>query len=600
MIDRIDQNRLVLPTLTDGPASLATALQDPSPSDDLAELMPERHTAAESLGPARLLDLPAAPVMTDARRAEIDRFVGANVWAFEGGRGHREPIGGERIGHALVGNSELGELNAPERSHLATSAVEAWSRIRSHHNVNDATNIVRRDPDAAEAFSEALASTAAETDFEAHDNPPEFLTETGGTRVEQWIRAIKRRQHRQTLQFADHMRHRAFTLDAGTAAAAYKGREDVLGKELAQGSPYTQMHALEAVADGRISGDAADTLVGTMFTHADQYDLRIERNQAAFADALAMVANPDVGLAADAERELVADRLTGILGTEGGQSLLFGRTVPDTQRNWALAHVLDDPSWTAETTRNGWESDIVINQFARETEAEFASRGFAGIEISDDVLRSAIGRALDEPPVEEAATAGTDAAQADGADQAEEGQTARISDLLNQNAGAEAWISVVPIAVSSNRFGLEQHTLFRIDRADGKASFVNQNGTYYETLDDWQTENELPAGRMVAAAGLEPGAELIGPINTEAVVDTFDEYVGLSIDWSKSNLSLLNVAHRMIGMGSTSAMVSAGISGAYAGGLDDSDLEDEHERGVDGGDFTDPLLQGGSTPIDEQ
>lgn len=522
------------------------------------------------------------PQITPERKAQIDEFVAQNADATDRfmGVGY-DSAGGERVGAALVGDSDLGRLTSQEQTYLAQGAAAEWQRHPNYENITEAADRVQGDPGASRALAGALAEKAAEADA------AEPLAENAG-------RAARRTRSRQD-NYADHMREIAVETDPAATAAAYAGQEETLGREVMSMSRDAQRGIWNAIADRRIDGQAADKLATTTFLYAEDHDLRSAESQRAMGDALAMAAQPGTDAASRAERQILADRLTNVLGSDGGRELLLNDKVMPEVRAWALENVMADPAWNADALSDGWESDIVTTKMGQETAERYAARGTEGQELTGNALRNTVGQAIGETPDKLPSEDETPAARAErlaaGMDHGYYGdgtRAAKIADMIEETGGAGAKVSVVPVSVTSNEFGVANFNVFRVERQDGSVAFVDDKGQRYRDLEHWQNKNELPPGRMTHAEGLKPGEDLIAPENTRMVVDTFGEHAGRVLDYTAMGVGVVAGAAIIIGTGGTAAIVAAGAAGAYTAGRAGAEIYDESQRGVDVFDMSNP------------
>ncbi|MGD1884888.1 MAG: DNA/RNA non-specific endonuclease [Paracoccaceae bacterium] len=534
--------------------------------------------------------------VTPERRAEIDAYVSSHARATEGDRRNTDQVGGTRVGEALLGRSDLGELTPEEREYMAQEAVGVWSRYGARENITEAVQAVQRDAAATRALAKALSEEAAAADFDAQDNPPVIASDTSGqTWQERRERAKAARAIASREDFVDHIRQTAFEADPLTAARAYEGREDILGREVMNMSPDVQRDVLVAVANRQINGEGADRLVSSMFVYAQSGDMEDPQNQRAFADALAMTAQPATHPTPTAERQIISNRLAAVLGEGGAHNLLLSKNVQPEVRGWALENVMGNGAWNADTLSDAWESDIVTAAFGEQTAAQYAARGTEGQLLTDDALLNTVGQAISERPSElppeDETSAAREARLAAGLDHRYYGNDTRAATIarnIEELGGGGARVSVVPVSVTSNEFGVAAFNVFRVERADGSVGFVDDQGRKYDDFDDWTGNEELPQGQMTYPAGLEPGAALIDPKATRGVVDTNWERFGQVLDWAAVGVGVVAGAAIVVGTGGTAAILAAGAAGAYTAGTAGADLYEDHQRGLDVLDFSNP------------
>ena len=395
--------------------------------------------------------------------------------------------------------------------------------------------------------------------------------------------------------FGTHMLEHAAELDGIATLRAFEGQEARLGEAFPEMSDAGRQARLRAVADGDVMGDTADAFVTSAFVYATPSDLRNADTQRAMADALAATAYEGGDPRETARRNLAADRLAGVLAEGGGRELLLSEDIQPEVRAWALENVLSDARWNGEALSDGWGSDVVTTAFAEQTQAQYAARGSEGAELTGDALRNTVGQAIgerpDQLPPEDESTAARDARLAAGLDHGYYGDETRAAGLAKtiEDVGGEgASVSVVPVAVTSNDFGVAAFNVFRVERADGEVRFVDDQGLVYRDFDHWRSKNELPPGRTSYPEGLEPGADLVEPENTRRVVDTVGERLGQVLDYAAIGVGVVAGAAIIVGTGGTAAIIAAGAAGAYTAGRAGAEIYDDHQRGVDVLDFSNP------------
>lgn len=538
---------------------------------------------------------PQLPLLSEERRAAINTYVEENAEARYGlGPFTVNDVGGTRVGEALTGQSdELGALTRAEQDYLATTAAASWASTNHQTNASEAADAVRDDPQAAAALARAFATPSADTArIHARDIPTIASPEWNA--------------------FQAHALDTAVALDPATAVDAFAGVEDRLaGTATYRMDIASRQGLLQTVVDGRVTGEAADRLVTGMFVHAERSDFETgvftgedETLRAPMAQALAMVAHPSPHPTAQAERALLAGRLETILSTEGGRDLLANEDVRPEQRLWALEQVTQNPDWTPDMLDKGWESDVVSSAFAEQTAVQFGARDPDGEVLRDAALSNMVGTALGQQPDN---LPGPDETDADAAarlaqgtnyayfsDESPTAEIARRIEAATQD-DPEARISVIPVTVTSNEFGVAQIPVFRIDRSDGSTAFVDNEGGTYRDLDHWESKNELPQGRFVAADGLDLHNELSAPDNTRRVIDTWSERAGDIGDKVAMGVGIgAGVALATIAIvgsgGAATPFLLAGAAGAggWTATRAGSELYDDYQRGHDILDWSDP------------
>ena len=510
------------------------------------------------------------------RAREIDRWVESNANATS----WFDDDGGENVGAALTGDSDLGALTAAEQSYLARQSVEAWKSRQSGETIREAAEAVRDDPAARRALADAMSMPAAE---EARH------FEAGGS---YWDR-------QGALAFRHKMLEQAVSLDPQQVIENFEGAETSLGDwAMTEMSTANQTRLLNLVSSGHVGADAADRLTTSMFFHAEASDIRKGDMPAAMATALARVAHPDLPNGDASGRVAMEARLTDVLETGGGRELLFGQEIHPDQRAWALQQVSSNSSWTAEALGDGWESDVVTTAYAEQVQERYAARGTEPYVLGGEALRNTIGQAIGLPPTvlpdATETAAQRDARIGEGLNHRYYEANERIDTIaarIAEYGGPDAQVSVVPVTVTTKEHGATVHNVFRVEGNDGGVHFVDDHGLKYDTLHDWETESRLPEGRMTYPAGLEPGGELVSPRNTPEVDDTFWEHAGRIGDAVALGVGVVAGVALVVGTGGTAAIVAAGVSGGYAASRAGAQLHDDHQRGIDITDLSNPQVR---------
>lgn len=531
-------------------------------------------------------ELDLSPPMSDARQADIDAFVEENALATtsEWVIGTNE-VGGTRVGEALTGNSELGTLTIDERDYLAERAVTAWSVDQNRENLIDVQAAVAGDPVASRAMAAALAAPAGEAARHFEDGGRYYETEGAS-------------------DYRDDMLEAAIDLDPAAAVRAFEGVEHVLAAR-AMGEPVSVAgipgmadDLLDAVNDGQVSRAAADRMVSAMFVHATENNVP-HATAERLAEAISHVTYPAVTSATEPARVLYENRLTEVLTSGGGRELLLNENVTPETRAWALDMVATDATWTAEALENGWESDVVTLAHGEMVAERYSEMGVIDLEIDGMPLRNVVGQSLglmpdNLPPVDEtAADAAARLAAGTGyAYYSADSHAAHIADQIEAIGGPGAMVSVVPVAITSNEFGVASTAVFRVESTDGSVGFVDDQGQTYEDLDHWQSQNELPPGRFTAAEGLEPGAPLAAPENTRLVRDSFGEWARSVGDTAALVVGVGAGIAIIVGSAGTGTFLVAGAAGLYTAGRAGEELYQDQRRGHDILDFSNPEMRG--------
>lgn len=558
----IEQLSRDLKVVNDQVAAL-TGPQDTSSTESLEQTMEQT---------VEVIDENANP----ERMREIDQWVDdkANATSFW------DDNGGENVGAALNGDSDLGPLTTVEQQYLANQSVEAWQSRQSSETIREATEAVQGNPAARRALANAMSTPAA-------DEAQHF--EDGGAYYDR----------PGALAFRHEMLEHAVSLDATTVIQNFDGAESSLGDwAMTEMSSANQTLLLESVAAGRVDQSAADRLTTSMFFHAEPSDIRSGEMADAMAGALARVSHPDLPGGNTATRSNMEARLTEVFEQSGGRDLLFGEEIHPEQRAWALEQVSTNPAWTSEALQDGWESDIATTAYAEEVQAGYASRGTEPYILGGEALRNTIGQAIGMEPTALPSDTETAAQQAtrlgDGLNHRYYEVNERIDTIaarIEEYGGPNAQVSVVPVTVNMEDHGASVHNVFRVEGQDGSVHFVDDQGLKYDSLADWENESRLPKGVMTYPEGLIPGADLVTPRNTPDVVDTFWQHAGRVGDAVALGVGVVAGAALVIGTGGTAAIVAAGAAGGYAATRAGAELHDDHQRGIDITDLSNPQVR---------
>ena len=571
-INDINRQRPVRAVEPKKPAALEAAVPKPVAQQPAAAPPAPKAAAPE---PER----PGAPTLSEARKGQIDGWVDQNKDATGGWWIFTDNQAGDRVAEALKGESDLGRLNSAEMDYLAGKATDHFAQGNRGEAIREAAAGVSGDPAASAALARAYAQPAA--DDQAH-----FAT--GGTTLNTAEGNAARH---------DLLRE-AVRLDPAATVEAFADNEDALAKLAVQGMGATEVQGLmQAVSDRRIPAEAADRLVSAAFVQSDAGDVKNRTTREAMADALAMIRRPGTEPADAAARDMLSERLEGVMATGGGRDLLFGENIRPEQRAWAFEQVMTDDAWNADTLQDGWTSDTVTTAFAGSANEKFAAIP-PQQELEGNALRNTVGQAMgaepdllpgeDETPDQASARV---AAGMDHAYYSDESAAAEIATKIEEAGGPGARVSVVPVTLTSNDFGAATIPVFRVDRADGSSAFVDNAGHTYRDFEHWRTSNTLPEGKMAYSEGLQPGAALAKPENTPGVTDTFGEWAGKIGDYVALGAGIVAGGALIIGTGGTGALLVAAGAGAWMAGRAGTDLAAEHDRGGDILDFSDPNIR---------
>jgi hypothetical protein len=269
------------------------------------------------------------------------------------------------------------------------------------------------------------------------------------------------------------------------------------------------------------------------------------------------------------DRKATIDRMTAILSTRRGRTLFFGSTtgngnVPAETRNMALQIVLADPSITADTlsTGNVWENTALLVPLAQKDNTPF--RDDTPHTYSGKGLENMIGQSMGFQP-----TIPTNLSKQQvytelttnklslfsGKDGEAVKKVAEAIRKIGGDGNNSAQVTVLPITYSNAETGTIRLPLYRVQTPKGE-QYVDNIGRTYSDFKTWQTENKLPAGKMVF------------PENGHLIRDGQD---GIKLDWSNTPLTIdkpAKVAAKILDYAALTGGIVVGIAAIYGtGGL---------------------------------
>ena len=270
--------------------------------------------------------------------------------------------------------------------------------------------------------------------------------------------------------------------------------------------PMAQDRVLKAMNAGPHT-DATAAVVQNVFADATPMAIQaIPGMQHDMARALAREWHPEGGAAEQADEK----RLDGILGTDQGKELLFGRgndgQMPVDARVNALAEIRSNKSITASTlqqTDDPWMNPAIVAPIAQANAGQFLSlRGDSAQTLSGTDLDNTVGYAMGFQPTVPKGMSATDAEAKAANGQFSyyaSGQGAKpvkaVVDQIHALGGANPKVTVLPITYSSGDSGPVQLPLFRVDTPQGER-YVDNTGASYKSFQDWKDNNQLPPGTV--------------------------------------------------------------------------------------------------------
>ncbi|MEO0379790.1 MAG: DUF4781 domain-containing protein, partial [Pseudomonadota bacterium] len=495
--------------------------------------------------------------------------------------------GGEYLAEALNGKSELGALDEAQMVYLSDQVAHMWQRAGSGENISEAVSGISDNPQARKALAMAFAdSEAGNAQHYAKGGSTISDPDASKARFEMLLQAID--------------------LDPAATLEAFDGVEGYLGRYAAgvDGDGVSrdrQKALLDVVGNGNVDPAAADKMVGALYMATTPDDLDDDDYRASMANALALVNGGD-------DAEATAQRLNAIMASDAVQEMMCGEKVRPDLKMWILAQAAADPAFTVEALEDGWESEIVAQLAAAPIMAQYEGRGTEPKLLptgdgQNAALRNTIGQALglspNNMPGENETEAEREARRAAGLDHdyyAANPALDAVAKMVTEMGGNPAKMSVIPVVVTNQDVGVINTKVFRLER-DGNPCFVDTNGKKYEGVDKWLSLNELPPGKMTYPDELVLGAKMV-TINTPSVKDTIWEWIAWVGDGVALGVGItvgvVAVGAAIVGTGglATPLVVAGGGAALWQTGRAGERLYDDHERGTDITDLSDPNVRG--------
>ncbi|MFT7058721.1 MAG: hypothetical protein ACJASV_001223, partial [Pseudorhodobacter sp.] len=581
-------------------------------AENMKETDPAKAIKALNVLEGRLanLDLPAAPIaaakasagaetddpappqldpvsriiesVSPERKAAVDSFL-KEFGEFENAWQLYDDEGGKYVSQALLGNNgKLGALTEAEQVYLAREAAGMWRHAGSTENIAEAISGVGDDASAKRALALGFSSYTA-------DNERYF--ETGGAIM----------QSPDGAKAAYLMMQRAVDLDPAAVIEAFDGVEGRLGR-IAAGvdgdwlSRQRQKGLLDVVGAGEVDPQKADLMTTAIYLGTTEQDMQNRTYPAALAKALGRVVGGD-------DPEAAGEKLAAIFAKSGAREMMFGDMITPELRNWALAQAANNPDFTAETLADGWESDVAAQAAAGPIVEKYAARGLAPFALRTSgptgALHNSLGQALgiapsNLPPQDETAEARA-AREAAGLDHdyyADNARIQKISALIATQGGDPAQMTVLPIVVTSNEFGVASFSVFRLERPEGPR-FVDDMGNKYDSVAKWLELNQLPPGKMTYPEALVLGAGLVTQ-NTPCVLDSLGEWIGVVGDGVALAAGITVGVIAIAGSGglATPLVVAGAGAATWQVARAGDRMYDDQQRGKDLTDLSDPSVRG--------
>lgn len=531
--------------------------------------------------PAPAQDLPVECKAPTAREREVASWVEKKVGGDDDGK----------VRSALQGKAEIGCLTGPEQAWLLDQVLLKWEKKPGDaRTALDLAKSVKGDSAIRGVVADRLAVRAATLiRMQKGDQDPNKQRGAAITFAEAAVRTtgldlshpdrpgdagqqrelVERLPPEQVGDFVEALSRRPQVLDAVASALAQQ-RLSPKGQERAKS------FALGIVANAR-----RDTFLGTMPTRLPQSLGRI----------LSASLYPDDAVRQESETK----RLGSIFASREGAELLAQQSpypaqddIPAEARARALAVIVSDPSITAERLGrrdgNPWSDPTIVEPMAqdgadqalagsRQTRAAVEALLAGGRADGPAVPETLAGRALDER-----------VAQAMNLPP-EKGEVGRIAGKIREQGGEPARVTVLPVQFSSPATGPVTLPLFRVDGADGKPRFVDNQGAQYGSFQEWETKSILPPGNMTYPRGgeLRPGPDghvALDTRNTPKTPDTAGEKAAAMLDRAALVGGILAFGGMTIGSGGALAFVAGGLSAAWIGGRAEVALGEREARGL--------------------
>lgn len=553
----------------------------PEPKSENETERQETFEAASANAAKMAKALKDAEPLSDDDKRWIDKWLEKNAEAEGPWYTFGDDRGGDRVAEALCGRSALGPLTDAQKTYLAQMAAEIWRKAGSEENIAEAVAGVAGDEDARRTLSFAFVSDLAMTTRANADAGQPGSDE---------------RKDADSLMLG-----MAIDMDPAAVLQAFEGAEGALGR-FAAGvdddgvSRERQKALLDVVGEDKVDPRAADRMVTALFLTSAEDDLDEDDYRKSLARALGKIA---VGKDSDE----AAKRLDKLFEVDGVREMMFGEGVAPELRSWALAQAANNPDFTPEALEEGWESEAAAKAMAEPLAEQYLRRGVEPHELptgkgENGALRNSIGQALGLPP---SSLPGPNESAKD-----EEARLAaglnhdyyagnphidKVAQMIAEQGGDPAQMTTLPVTVTSNEFGVANFTVFRLETKNGPR-FVDGQGNKYDGFEKWRDLNLLPPGKMTYPKELVLGADLVTE-NTPCVLDSVGEWVGEVGDYVALAAGITIGVVAIVGSGglATPLVVAGAASAGWGVARAGDKLYDEHQRGKDITDLSDPNIR---------
>lgn len=480
------------------------------------------------VGP-REVEQPPVPLHEQVGLSE-DEAALLEAWAKDNSmakEGLFDDVGGERLANALKGESDLGPLSREQQMFLSIKTAESWIKAPANPDVNLAMAKGRVQENIDEmktglADDPALEAIVARGLLHAYGSQQVFKGDysvTGPARDishEVMLTALDLDPERTMSRLLTVYSPKTMAqLATGNARKqiyqAVPSNPDVMEPTFDELSPERRNAVLAHAGSGAMPPADVDTMVSYMFGAADSDDVDTPDEAVAMSGALAHMLGNEADLSGRQERRL-KHRLIDVVSSDGGQELLFDRSINPVLRNWALTQFAPDPDnegrpvLRAADVAKGWESGKIANAYGSRA-LNMAKEQYPeplGLDPNDKAPTSnQLGQLMNlpmtsPPPADETAEAREArlAAEDDHAyyDTSKKPMSS-ILEHLQDASTCPALVTPIPVTVTSEEFGA---AVFRVLRVEGPMGpfFLDNKGNKFRDVVHWKEENKLPVGTM--------------------------------------------------------------------------------------------------------
>ncbi len=500
------------------------------------------------------------------RQAEIDKWYTDNVekpwWGNQG-----------NFVEAIKGESSLGSLNPGEQEVLLANASN--NRISRASEEIMATSVETRETVAGVMMERSVA-------LMQRDNPNEMSA---------GLLAVK------ALRLAPNSAELISGLSVEESGVVAKAIGPLMQRMLpGTFEPNPLMQAVESTLDNLASrpmNEAGQAFVGQLFANTDSIVYEYHTTLAeSMGPALASTWYPNDA----AKQKSEGKRLTGILQTEQGRSLISDTDVHGLARLQALEVIQANPEITGEVLKahrgSGWDNPVLTKAMAQPMAEQYMQlRGDQSLSLAGTHLDNTVGFAMSAKPlIPENATpeeiAALEEKFAEGRHSYFTGNedVEKVTDRIRAVGGDDFKVAILPVQFTSPETGAVTLPLFRVERADGSIRYVDNVGRSYDSFSKWKKDNQLPPGTMVFPENghLTRGANgevRLGSAATPKTPDTFGEHLVGVLDKAALVGGIVAGGFVIFGSGGLAAPLVLGAAGLYQAGRAGEGLYDRYAHG---------------------